>query len=52
MIKEDALHLSRSNFLEKYGDYNEWLYDKVHGELIRQVLKESLEAIRRDKDNE
>ena len=52
MIKEDALHLSCSNFLEKYGDYNEWLYDKVHGELIRQVLKESLEAIRRDKEKE
>jgi hypothetical protein len=52
MMYEDAKELSRASFLQKYGGSYEWLYDKVHGELIRQILKESIEAIRKRKEKE
>ena len=50
MMYEDAKELSRHAFIEKYGGHREWIYDKIHGEIIREVLKESLARI--DKDNE
>ena len=50
MIHKDALDLSRSDFLEKYGDHKEWLFDKVHGILIQEILKESLNQIAKDKE--
>ena len=50
MMYEDAKVLSRHNFLEKYGGHSEWVYDKVHGELIREILKQSLESIDNSKE--
>ncbi len=50
MMYEDAKELSRHAFIEKYGGHREWIYDKIHGEIIREILKESLARI--DKDNE
>ena len=47
---DDAKELSRAAFLEKYGGHKEWMYDKVHAEMIRKILKESLAQI--DKRNE
>ena len=45
MMYEDAKKLGRYDFMEKHGAHKEWLYDKIHGELIREILKESLESI-------
>ena len=45
MMEDDAKLLSRHNFLEKYGDHNEWVYDKIHGEWIREILADSLKSI-------
>ena len=50
MIHKDAVDLSRADFLKKYGDHMECTYDKVHGELIREILKESLNQIAKDKE--
>jgi len=52
MMYEDAKVLSRHNFIEKYGGHSEWVYDKVHGELIREILKQSLESIDNRKEKE
>lgn len=52
MMYEDAKKLSRHDFCQKYGQDKEGFFDKVHGELIRQVLKESIESIRKDKKKE
>lgn len=52
MMYEDAKKLSRHDFCQKYGQDKEWFFDKVHGEIIRQILKESLESIRKDKKKE
>ena len=45
MMEDDAKLLSRHNFLEKYGEHNEWVYDKIHGEWIREILADSLKSI-------
>ena len=52
MMYEDAKKLSRHDFCQKYGQDKEGFFDKVHGELIRQILKESIESIRKDKKKE
>ena len=44
-MEDDAKLLSRHNFLEKYGGHSEWFYDKIHGELIREILADSLKSI-------
>ena len=50
MMYEDAKELSRAAFIKKYGGHMEWMYDKVHAEMIQEILKESLTQI--DKRNE
>ena len=50
MMYDDAKELGRHAFIEKYGAHSEWIYDKVQGEFIREILKESLARI--DKQNE
>ena len=50
-IREDV-SLGREAFLNKYGLDKEELYDKITCENIRAILKESLEDIRKWKQQE
>ena len=52
MLEEEALNIGRHDFCNKYGWDKELFYDKVHGKLIQQILKESLKSIEKDSKKE
>jgi len=51
-IDPEDVKLGRAAFLDKYGLDKEELYDKITGENIRAIVKDSLQSIREWKQKE